>query len=368
MTRTDPVPAISRITTLAGLEAIIGRPSPLVLMKELTELDDACRRMLALAPLAGFGYRDAGGRPRTTVIGGEPGFAIVESPTRLAFACEAAPSGPVALACEAGVSGAISFVFLVPGVGETLRVNGSVAERSPGRLVVAVSQTYVHCARAILRSRLWDPVAPAAPVTAVGDGPLSGAGVSGFLAATPFAVVSSWDADGGADTSPRGDPPGFVRVLDGHTLVIPDRRGNKRADTSRNLLADDRISAAMLVPGRGEVLHVSGTAVVTDDPDLLGGSALGGVAPRTALVVTVERAEVAHNPAVTAANVWTRTGNSTDPTAGAELMALTARQLGAKKPALRWVARGLAVFARPMRRIMDAVYRRALRKEGYDAR
>lgn len=346
------VVTMNRITTAPQLEAIIGRPAAMVLMKELAELDDACRHMLALAPLAGFGYRDGDGRPRTTVVGGEPGFAEVESPTRIAFAC------------EADASGAVSFVFLLPGVGETLRVNGSVAERSVGRIVVEVGQAYIHCARAILRSRLWDPAVPAVSVPAVADGPLSGAGVAGFLGVTPFLVVSSWDRDGGGDTSPRGDTPGFVRMIDGHTLAIPDRLGNKRADTSHNLLADDRISAAMLVPGRTDVLHVSGTAVITDDAGLLADMALGGVVPQAALIVTVERAEVRHNQAVAAANLWDR-ANRVDAVTVSELMASTTRQLGVKKPALRWLARSLAVFAGPIRRIMDATYRRALEKEGY---
>jgi len=348
------VGAMNRIATVAQLEAIVGRPPALVMMKELAELDDACRHMLAIAPLAGFGHHDDDGRLRTTVVGGEPGFAKVESPTRIAFATEVAASGPV------------SFVFLLPGVGETLRLNGSVAERSPGRLVVEVRQAYVHCARAIMRSRLWDPVVPTAGTDAGGTtGPLSGAGVAGFLAASPFLVVSSWDGEGG-DTSPRGDTPGFVRVIDGHTLAIPDRLGNKRADTSHNLLADDRISAAMLVPGRTGVLHVSGTAVITDDADLLADMALGGVVPQSALVVTVERAEVRHNQAVAAANIWDR-ANHVDAATLAELMASTTRQLGVKMPLLRRPARLLAAFSKPIRRILDATYRRALEKEGYGA-
>jgi uncharacterized protein len=373
----DNTTARHRITTAAQLETIIGRPAPLVLMKELAELDDAARRMLDLAPLAGFGYRDADGRPRSTVVGGEPGFAVVESPTRFAFACDADASGPV------------SFVFLLPGVGETLRVNGSVAERSNGRIVVAVSQAYVHCARAILRSRLWKPSVTSNPSPATGtplnaegplsatgnaegtparadatEGPLSGTEIAGFLAESPFAVVSSWDLDGGSDTSPRGDLPGFVQMIDGQTLVIPDRRGNKRADTFHNLLTDDGFAAALLVPGRTDVLHINGTALVTDDPELLAGMALGSAVPQAALVVTVERAEVTPSRAVAAADLWDDAVRA-DAATRSELMALTTKQLGAAKPALRRPARVLAVFSRLLRRIMDASYRRALRKEGY---
>ncbi|MEV4799184.1 pyridoxamine 5'-phosphate oxidase family protein [Nonomuraea sp. NPDC049421] len=386
----------NRITTVEQLEAIIGRPSAMVRKKELAELDDACRDMLAVASLAGFGHLDADGRPRTTVIGGSPGFARPESPTRLAIATDLDVTGPV------------SFVFLMPGVGETLRVNGTVAERTPGRLVITVEQAYVHCARAILRSRLWSPSGqqrlttddpaqrgkdapgqPAAdpPPEAVGDhlrppahagaagqqpadaedpgGPLSEPGVREVLAATPFLVLSSWDGEGSCDTSPRGDVPGFLRVVDGHTLAVPDRRGNKRADTPRNLLTDGRFSAAALVPGSTDVLHLSGTAVLTGDPDLLAGMAQGSAVPQLALVVTVEQAEVRHNRALADANIWDASGHADDATR-TELMASATRQLAAKTPALRGLAKLLAVFARLLRRAIDATYRRALRKEGYD--
>lgn len=351
----------NQITTAERLEAIIGRPSAMVRKKELAELDYACRDMLALASLAGFGHLDAGGRPRTTLIGGSPGFARPASPTRLAIATDLDVSGPV------------SFVFLLPGVGETLRVNGTVAERTPGHLVITVEQAYVHCARAILRSRLWSPSGrqrlttddPARRGEDAPGGPLSAAGVREVLAATPFLVLSSWDGDGRSDTSPRGDVPGFVRPLDGRTLAIPDRRGNKRADTSRNLLTDGRISAAMLVPGSTDVLHLSGTAVPTDDPDLLAGMAQGGAVPQLALVVTVEHTEVRHNQALADANIWDASGHADDATR-TELMASTTRQLAAKTPALRGLAKLLAVFARLLRRAIDATYRRALRKEGYD--
>ncbi|MEV4570404.1 pyridoxamine 5'-phosphate oxidase family protein [Nonomuraea sp. NPDC049419] len=397
----------NRITTAEQLEAIIGRPSAMVRMKELAELDDACRDMLAVASLAGFGHLDADGRPRTTVIGGSPGFARPESPTRLAIATDLDVTGPV------------SFVFLMPGVGETLRVNGTVADRTPGHLAITIEQAYVHCARAILRSRLWSPSGqqrlttsaglrataittddppppgkdapghPAAdrPPEALGDhlrppaqagapgqppadaeghgGPLSEPGVREVLAATPFLVLSSWDGNGSSDTSPRGDVPGFVRVVDGHTLAIPDRRGNKRADTSRNLLTDGRISAAALVPGSTDVLHLNGTAVPTDDPDLLAGMAQGSAVPQLALVVTVEQAEVRHNQALADADIWDASAHADDATR-TELMASTTRQLAAKTPALRGLAKLLAVFARLLRRAIDATYRRALRKEGYD--
>ncbi len=107
-------------------------------------------------------------------------------------------------------------------------------------------------------------------------GPLRAPAVAGFLASAPFAFVSSWDAAGSSDTSPRGDAPGFLRALDGETIAIPDRKGNHRTDTFHNLLSCPRVSVAAVVPGREDLLHLRGTAYVTDDAALLSTMALEG--------------------------------------------------------------------------------------------
>ena len=113
-----------------------------------------------------------------------------------------------------------------------MRVNGQVSRRKGAETFVEIEEAFVHCAQAVIRSGLWQPPAPAGPVPGpVGTGPLCGPGVAEFLAAAPFLVLSTWDGSGGGDTSPRGDRRTVARVLDGRTLAIPDRRGNKRADS-----------------------------------------------------------------------------------------------------------------------------------------
>lgn len=81
-----------------------------------------------------------------------------------------------------------------------------------------------------------------------------------FIGSSPFLIIGTADAEGRMDLSPKGDPPGFVQVLDDKTLAIPDRVGNRRADTFRNLLANDRIGLIFLIPGKQETLRVSGRA------------------------------------------------------------------------------------------------------------
>lgn len=347
------------MTTVAEVEAAVGRPPSMVVLKQIGALDEGCRTVLARCPLAGFGYRDAEGVSRTTFLGGAPGFVRVHSPTRISFAL---PDGQA--------HGPVSFVFLLPGIGETLRLNGSVVKRKGTETFVDVQEAYVHCAQAVIRSRLWQPPAPAGPAPEIaGDGPLRGPGVAEFLAAAPFLVLSTWDTAGGSDTSPRGDQPTVARVVDGRTLVIADRRGNKRADSLHNLLQDDRLSFAALVPGRTGVLHVRGRGSITDDPALLGAVALRGTPPHAALLIEVEHAEVAASDAVARSRVWSA---HLAPGAVPDLMVLAGEHLAANVAARRGLparvlkaVRGVPGFERAFRAVMNRAYRSGLLKEGY---
>jgi uncharacterized protein len=106
----------------------------------------------------------------------------------------------------------------------------------------------------------------------------------------PFVVISSTNAAGAMDVSPKGDPPGFVRVLDEHTLAIPDRLGNHRGDTFLNVLENPAVGLLFIVPKRREVVRVSGVAEVVRDPELLGSMAVNGKLPDLALLVRVREA------------------------------------------------------------------------------
>ena len=109
-----------------------------------------------------------------------------------------------------------------------------------------------------------------------------------FIRLSPFVVVATVDADGRLDASPRGDAPGFVAVLDDRTLLIPDRRGNRRADTTMNVTTNPHIGLLFMVPGIDETLRVNGLVRVTIDPAALMPLAVRGKAPVSGLLVTAE--------------------------------------------------------------------------------
>ncbi len=111
-----------------------------------------------------------------------------------------------------------------------------------------------------------------------------------FIAHSPFLTMATADAAGNADCSPRGDYPGFVKVLDEHTLAIPDRPGNRIADSFRNLAENDGIGLLFLIPGMRETLRVNGRAYPTDEPEVLARLHAEGRTPQLAIVVRVEQA------------------------------------------------------------------------------
>jgi PPOX class probable FMN-dependent enzyme len=125
-----------------------------------------------------------------------------------------------------------------------------------------------------------------------------------FIGHSTFFVLASVGADGGVDASPKGDPPGSVRVLDPWTIAIPDRPGNRGIDTFTNLVDRPGVGLIMLVPGMTETLRVNGDAFVTDDPDLLGQLSAGGKPALLATVVRVREVYFQCGKALIRSHLW----------------------------------------------------------------
>ncbi|HEV2334583.1 MAG TPA: pyridoxamine 5'-phosphate oxidase family protein [Stellaceae bacterium] len=125
-----------------------------------------------------------------------------------------------------------------------------------------------------------------------------------FIALSPFLVIASADPKGRVDASPKGDAPGFVRVLDDETLLIPDRLGNNRVDTIGNLLAAPGVGLIFFVPGLRETLRVNGRARITTDPSLLEPSSVNGKAPRSGILVTADEVYFHCGKALIRSDLW----------------------------------------------------------------
>ena len=152
-----------------------------------------------------------------------------------------------------------------------------------------------------------------------------------WIRAAPFCVLCTSGRDG-LDASPRGDPAGFVEVADSKTLLLPERRGNNRLDSVRNLLVDPRVALLFLIPGQGETLRVNGRARVSADPALLGRFELRGQRPKLVLVIHVEAAFFQCSRAIVRSDLWNaerHVARGTLPTPGEILSGATAGEIDA---------------------------------------
>jgi PPOX class probable FMN-dependent enzyme len=162
-----------------------------------------------------------------------------------------------------------------------------------------------------------------------------------FIEASPFVALSTVGAEG-ADCSPRGDRPGFVRVAGPRTLMMPDRRGNNRCDSLRNIVEDGRVGLLFLVPGSGTTIRVNGTAQLSTDPALCQSFAVGEAAPRSVIVITVGAVYFQCARAIVRAELWNPARHvdpAALPTPGAILASLTEGHVGGAEYDRAWPER-----------------------------
>jgi PPOX class probable FMN-dependent enzyme len=154
-----------------------------------------------------------------------------------------------------------------------------------------------------------------------------------FIEAAPFFVLASVGPEG-VDCSPRGDAPGFVRVASERTLMIPDRRGNNRIDSLRNIVRDPRVSLLFLIPGVGETFRIIGRAKISTEPALLEGFVFAGKTPRAVIVVDVERVYFQCSKAIIRSKLWeadTKVDRKSLPSNGTIIAAITEGREGGEE-------------------------------------
>jgi PPOX class probable FMN-dependent enzyme len=147
----------------------------------------------------------------------------------------------------------------------------------------------------------------------------------GFIEAAPFLALAT-RGPGGLDCSPRGDGRGFVRIENDRTLLIPDRRGNNRIDSLRNIVHDPYVALLFLIPGVGETIRVNGRAVISVDPALLESFAVDGKAPRSVIAITVDTVFFQCARAILRSELWNsqkHVARDTLPSAGRILAAVS---------------------------------------------
>lgn len=288
------------ITDVDALQACVGKlPGPRDL-KVIDYLDDNALRWIAASPFMFAAFGDATGIA-LTAAGAEPGFVRADTPRQLSL--------PMSLMDQpelARVSQGFGSLFLVPGIDETLRVNGRVQSVGDGHVTIAVDECYLHCAKALMRSAYWtaQPLAEAAPPDPVA-----------FLDHSRFMALATIDRAGHADLSPKGDPAGaLLKTRDGD-VWYPDRPGNRRVDSFRNILAQPHIAAMVLLPGSTDVAHVVGTARVSTDEAMRASFTVADKMPKLVTRIEQARLRVSRSPSLVRARLWpaVRTAENLDP-------------------------------------------------------
>jgi hypothetical protein len=154
-----------------------------------------------------------------------------------------------------------------------------------------------------------------------------------IIKASPFAILATCGSNG-LDASPRGDAAGFVAIADEKTLLLPDRRGNNRLDSLRNILQDSRVALLFLIPGLGETLRVNGRAIISTDPQLLNRFTINEKAPKTVLIIKVDTAFFQCSRAIHRSDLWKRADTDISkvlPSAGKILTDLSNSEIDGEK-------------------------------------
>lgn len=162
-----------------------------------------------------------------------------------------------------------------------------------------------------------------------------------LIDASPFAALATCGPEG-LDCSPRGDLPGFVRIGDGKTLMMPDRRGNNRVNSLRNIVRDPRVALLFLIPGSGSTLRVNGRAQVSADAELLASFKIDGKTPRSVIVMTVNEIYFQCARAIVRSDLWNpdkRVDPATLPTPGQILADMSENRVGGEDYDKAWPER-----------------------------
>mgnify|MGYP001037203712 CR=1 FL=1 len=328
------------LRTTAELEAQAGAKPAAIDLKVIDHLDAHARRSLRASPLAFAGFSDEQCID-ATIAGGDPGFAsaLDETQLRLPLAALDDPE-------QARQGRGVGLLFLIPGMGETLRVNGRVASADDESITVAVQECYLHCAKALLRSDFWQPAPP--PV----------GGVAEFLQSSRFMALATADTRLNTDLSPKGDPAGLLAQPFEGGIRFADRPGNRRTDSFRNILARPQASALFIVPGCTRVACVQGEAGIRADPQSRQPFTVRDKTPKLVGSIASPSIALRESAALARANPWVGQAPPADINPAAIFAAHVRLHKAGGLGAI--VAKGLVAVPGLMRKSLESDYKRNL--------
>ncbi|MEM6907831.1 MAG: pyridoxamine 5'-phosphate oxidase family protein [Pseudomonadota bacterium] len=274
------------VASVDELEAQIGERPATIDLKVIDHLDEGALKWIAFSPLAMLGVGGSFGL-RASIAGGAPGFIDADR-TSIRVPRDSLDED---LNIEAG-SG-FGSLLLVPQIGETLRINGTVAKCTRDYWEVRVEECFIHCAKALIRSDFWK-VAEHEALTDEG---------CDLLSSVRFLALVTMDDKGRVDVSPKGDPPGLLVRSSGDEFWIADRPGNLKADSFNNMLAQPKVAGLLLEPGNRQILKFSGNARPSTHP-VKNVLAVDGKAPKIAMQVALNEISSRKSKALQSSKIW----------------------------------------------------------------
>ena len=290
------------------LQNIVGEAHDIIKAKVQPQLDRHCLTYLEQSQIVflGFWYENISD---ILILKGPPGFIQAVNHTTLRV-----PYQQEFSLIESKVFDELLPVSLycwVPGIEDTLRINGvakwSVNTNDALRdLHIEIDGAYLHCAKSIKRPKLWQE--KKSPEITIGIdnnfSKLLSNDCKLFINSSPFLCLHTQTQSNKTELSPRGDPPGFVHIIDNQHLLIPDRPGNKRVDSMRNLLTNPQLGIIFLIPGTNLVLKINGRATIIRDPELLQLVAIKNKPPKLGILVTVAQCQFHKTNSLNWDEVW----------------------------------------------------------------
>lgn len=305
-----------KITSVEALRKII-KPYPKVLDKRIQPtLDRYSIEFITQASIAALTFGDSSlGMP---ILDLNDGHLSIDSHSKLSFIASVNSDQKEIkdMPC--------SLYFLIAGVGHGLRINGQANkiksiddDKMRTNIILNIRNVYLHCARAITRAKLWSPQKNTFAPT-----------VEEIIENSPYALLSTLDAIGNTELSPRGDPAGFVTLMNERTLLLPERPGNKVATSLSNIISNPKVSLSLLVPGLSKVLYIEGNACLTADQSLLTPLAIKDKIPQIGIIISILKLSINNCPAIENIGIWKKDNHIHHESLTSFSKALTAHMQG----------------------------------------
>ena len=294
-----------RLNDLADVRKLIPEPPSMMKRRLQPRIDDHCMAVIGHASVCVAGFADQAGivffNLRSTPL-------LRAEAEHIELLWPAGTAIPPAL--QRGDALNCSLYFIVPGIGFALRANGRCTavevEGGRTRLAFVADALFLHCSRAKVRAKFWEPREGEVPLgNSAGLAPLSDQALA-FVSRSPYLLMLTQNAAGKTELSPRGDPDGFVLALDRSTLLIPERPGNKVACTLTNILSHGLVTVVFLIPGSANVLSVTGRCWLSSDRKLLEPAAMQGKVPKIGMVLHASEYRIQRCPALVEAGLWSK--------------------------------------------------------------